>query len=134
METLIGALPLAAEFRPGLADNGNVFDEEEQGLFSIDKDDNGDCVFSYRSGGKTLCALHSAALKAGLPPHELKPTSCTLWPLSLSTPPEALLSICDDAYEFHCVKRRKKEAEAIAPAFSESIRAVFGEEDSPGSG
>ncbi len=134
MKTIIGALPLAAEFRPELSENGNVFDEEEPGLFSIDKDDNGDCVFSYRSGGKMLCALHSAALKAGLPPHNLKPTSCTLWPLSLSEPPDAMLSICDDAYDFHCVNRCKKQAEAFAPALAASIKAIFGPEAQNASG
>lgn len=126
MKTITGALPLASEFRPDLSDNGNVFDEEEPGLYSIDKDEKGDCVFSYRADGKILCALHSAALKANIPPHTLKPESCTLWPLSLSGPPENLISICDDAYTFHCVHHLKEPARQPAPALINSIQNLFG--------
>jgi hypothetical protein len=121
-----GALPLAASFKTNLADDMNIFDEEDDGSLSIDKDDNGDCALSFRVGGKTLCALHAAALKAKIAPHTMKPSACTLWPLSISEPPDMQLSICDDAYEFHCTTRLAAPKKEISPALLDSIEALFG--------
>ncbi|MEI6168758.1 MAG: hypothetical protein WCS52_16375 [bacterium] len=127
MKTIIGALPLAARHCPDL-ENGegfdNVFDEVERGVFAIDTHENGLCVFAYQSHSGIRCALHSAALEIGLSPHLLKPSSCTLWPLVLRYPPDAALSICDDALRFHC--NRKVKAGRISPELLDSLEKLLG--------
>ncbi|MBA4386821.1 MAG: hypothetical protein C0404_02500 [Verrucomicrobia bacterium] len=128
MKTIIGALPLAAKYCPWLKDeNGfdNVFDETERGLFAIDTHDNGLCVFAYHCDSGIRCSLHSAALQIGMPPHLLKPFSCTLWPLVLREPPGAMLSITGEALQFPCNRTRKGKP-AISPEIIDSIRNLLG--------
>jgi hypothetical protein len=127
MKTIIGALPLAAKYCPGLKDaNGydNVFDEVERGLFAIDTDENGLCVFAYLVHAKIRCSLHSAALQIGMSPHRLKPSACSFWPLVLRQPPDAAMSICADALQFPC--NRKVAAGTISPAILDSIERMLG--------
>lgn len=130
MEAIIGAMPIAAEFCPTLESRdgfANVFDETEGGVFCIDTDENGLCVFAYRSARGVSCSLHSAALRLGTPPSSVKPSSCVLWPLSLSEPPGRWLSICDDALTFDCCKPRKgKRTRTVSASFIESVGEVFG--------
>ena len=125
-EKLAGALPLAAEFRPELAEDPNVFEDDDDGSICIDKDAEGNCAFSFSSPHGMLCSLHAAALKAGIPPHQIKPVSCTLWPLSLSEPPAARLSICDDAYQACCITKLDSPQPEIAPSLMNTIDAIFG--------
>ena len=127
MNTIIGALPLAARYCPGLENRDgfdNVFDEVERGVFAIDTHENGLCVFAYQCRSGIRCALHSAALEIGLSPHLLKPSSCTLWPLVMRSPPDAALSICDDALQFPC--NRKVKAGRISPELLDSLDKLLG--------
>jgi hypothetical protein len=127
MKTIIGALPLAARYCPGLENEDgfeNIFDEVERGVFAIDTHENGLCVFAYQCHSGIRCALHSAALEIGLSPHLLKPSSCTLWPLVMRSPPDAALSICDDALQFPC--NRKVKAGHISPELLDSLEKLLG--------
>lgn len=127
MNTIIGALPLAARYCPGLENEDgfdNVFDEVERGVFAIDTHENGLCVFAYQCHAGIRCALHSTALEIGLSPHLLKPSSCTLWPLVMRPPPDAALSICDDALQFPC--NRKVKAVRISPELLDSLEKLLG--------
>jgi len=127
MKTISGALPLAARYCPDLKDNNgydNVFDEVERGLFAIDTHENGLCVFAYHAHAGTRCSLHSAALQTGMSPHLLKPSVCTLWPLVMREPPDAALSICDDALQFPC--NRKVKAGIISQEILDSIEKLLG--------
>lgn len=129
MRAIIGIFPLAAEYCPWLKDkNGfdNVFDEAERGSFVIDTHENGLCVFAYHCDSGIRCSLHSVAEQIGTPPHLLKPFVCSLWPLALPEPPNATLSICDDAFQFHCNKTRKEKGGAISPAILDSIEKLLG--------
>jgi len=127
MKIISGALPLASQYCPGLKDeNGydNVFDEVERGLFAIDTHENGLCVFAYPVHAGIRCSLHSVALQTGMLPHRLKPSACTLWPLVLRDPPDAVLSICDDALQFPC--NRKVKAGSISSEILNSIEMLLG--------
>ncbi len=129
MKTIIGILPLAAEHCPWLkGENGfdNVFDEAERGLFAIDTHEDGLCVFAYHCNSGIRCALHSVAEQIGISPHLFKPYACTLWPLGLQEPPNATLSICDDAFQFPCNRIRKEKGGAIAPEILNSIERLLG--------
>ena len=89
MNTIIGALPLAARYCPGLENRDgfdNVFDEVDRGVFAID--------------------------------------TCTLWPLVMRSPPDAALSICDDALQFPC--NRKVKAGRISPELLDSLDKLLG--------
>lgn len=130
MKTIIGALPLVAIYCPWLKDADgfdNVFDEVERGSYAIDKRENGLCVFAYRGDSGIRCSLHSVAEQIGISPHQLKPFACTLWPLSLLEPPNAALSICDDAVSFPCVAKHKQKGTAISPEILSSIEQLLGE-------
>ena len=101
-----GMLPLAAAYRPELCDGEHcdpVADESDDGHFVLEKDDAGDCLLAYETDGMTRCALHSAALTHNIPPAQAKPLACSLWPLALTEPPHATLSVQEDAVEFPCV-------------------------------
>jgi hypothetical protein len=129
MKTISGALPLAAKCCPGLKDGNdydNVFDEVERGVFAIDTHEDGLCVFAYHEHAEIRCSLHSAALQTGMSPHLLKPSACSLWPLILRQPPDAALSICDDALQFPC--NRKVKAGTISHEILDSIEKLLGVE------
>ena len=129
MKNIIGALPMAAKLCPWLKDkNGfdNVFDETERGVFAIDTHENGLCVFAYHCDSGIRCSLHSVAGQMGISPHLLKPYACTLWPLVLQEPPDAILSICPDAFQFPCNRARKEKDNAISPEILDSIEMLLG--------
>ncbi len=132
MGRIIGMMPAAGRYRPSLLSaNGapaNVFEETDDGLISIDTDDEGLCVFAYEAGGGALrCSLHSAALDLGLSPAAVKPSACTLWPLALGGADDRLLTICEDATDFHCCTDRPRGGgKTIAPALLESIEQLYG--------
>ena len=129
MKAIIGALPLAAGHCPwlkGEAGFDNVFDEVERGLFAIDTHEDGLCVFAYHCDSGIRCSLHSVAEQMGMSPHLLKPYACTLWPLVLREPPNAALSICDDALRFPCNSVRKGKGGAISPELLDSIEKLLG--------
>jgi hypothetical protein len=61
-------------------------------------------------------------------PHLVKPFSCTLWPLSLLDPPHARLSICSEAVQFPCNRRRRKKGGSISPDLLDTIEGLLGTE------
>lgn len=130
VKRIIALFPEVVKFCPNLktiAGYDNIFDEIEPGLFALDTDENGLCLLAYKSEGKIRCALHSAALKLGLPPAKVKPQACLLWPLSASED-NKFLSLGKDVFSFSCVTRRHKPARTIAPALLEAVDEVYGRE------
>ena len=130
MRTVIGMLPYAAEYCPSIREGGdyaNIFEETEDGLYSLDTDEHGLCVLAYRSEAGVRCALHSAALCRGISPSSVKPLACTLWPLTLSEASNAHLAICGDALAFTCTRSRIRQRRAISPAILQTIGELFGE-------
>ena len=128
LKRIICVLPEAARFCPHLAAGDgyeNIFDEVEPGLFAIDTDDDGLCLFAFRSGRRVRCSLHAAAAVLGLPPEKVKPKSCLLWPLSFSEGKE-VLSLIDDAPAFRCNTLRRGRSRRLAPAFVTAMDAVYG--------
>jgi len=129
VKRIIRFLPEAARYCPGLRTDGgydNVFEKEEPGLFSIDTNEDGLCVFAYWSRGRTHCSLHSAALSLGLPLEAVKPKVCMLWPLHFSDR-EEVLSTIDDALLFVCNTRKSPGSRIMSAGFIEAIDRVYGE-------
>jgi hypothetical protein len=128
VKQIIRFLPEAARYCPGLRIDGgydSVFEEEEPGLYSIDTDEEGLCVFAYWSRGRTHCSLHSAALSLGLPLEAVKPKVCMLWPLHFSDGNEVLSTI-DDALLFACNSRKAPGSRTMSEGFIEAIDRVYG--------
>ncbi len=125
---IIKVLPEAAKFCPHLLTTGgydNVFEEEEPGLYSIDTNEDGLCLFAYWSEGRTHCSLHTVALTLRLPLEEVKPKVCLLWPLHFSDGDE-VLSLISDAFEFRCNTRRAPGSCSMSSGFIETIDRVYG--------
>ena len=130
MERIIGCLPEASKFCPHLASKDgfdNVFDQVEPGLFAIDTDADGLCVFAYQKSGRTLCSLHAAAISLGIPLSTVKPLACILWPLALGKGDPAPLSVHTDALSFPCNTPRK-QGRSLCPSVENTIASVFGDE------
>jgi hypothetical protein len=129
MKRIIRFLPEAARYCPHLLTDGgydNVFEEEEHGLFSIDTNEDGLCLFAYWSHGRTQCSLHTVALTLGLPLEEVKPKVCMLWPMHFSDDDEVLAMI-NDAFQFNCNARKAPGSRSLSPGFVEAIEMVYGE-------
>ena len=102
---IVGIIPYIVKYCRHLLVNDefdNVFDEAEDGLYTIDTHINGLCVFAYRNNGRILCGIHSVADILGLNWYNLKPLSCVLWPLSISKDSSPMISIDESARCFHC--------------------------------
>lgn len=56
------------------------YDEDNQRQLQMDGPFNA-CVFRLYENGRSLCAVHKAALVAGQNPNDWKPITCMLWPL-----------------------------------------------------
>ena len=129
LETIVGFLPLAEKYAPSIGGDGgydNVFEEAEDGCFLIDTDEDEQCVFAYASRkGEILCSLHSAAIDLGLPPADVKPRCCSLWPLALTNDPQPMLSINNLCDAFPC-NHRKAVPRGIDAGIQETIRTYFG--------
>ncbi len=128
LERIIPVLPEAARFCPHLETGDgydNLFDEVEPGLFAIDTDDDGLCLFAFRSGRKVQCSLHAAGSALGLPPEQVKPKACLLWPMNFSEGKE-VLSLVDDALTFRCNTLRRGRSRSLSPAFVNAVEAVYG--------
>jgi len=130
LETIVGFLPLSEKYTAAIGGEkgyDNVFEEDEDGLFLIDVDENEQCVFAYSNEAKeTVCSLHSAALELGLPPVDVKPKCCSLWPLALSGGPHPVLSINALSDSFPC-NHEKAVSEGIDEGIQETIRIYFGD-------
>ena len=126
---ILGLLPIAAELAPHLMTNGsldNPFDSVGDGLYAIDTDEEGLCRFAYRlRDGRTLCSLHSAAVRLGLRPQLEKPFSCALWPLAMSEGRPRVLTVHEGAFEFPCNRRRRARA-SIHAGIAAIIEELFG--------
>ncbi len=131
VSAIVGALPDAAKYAPGLYEDGIPIDpvedtEHRQTCLATDED--GLCVFAYRDrAGATLCSLHSAAIDLGLPPIKVKPKACVLWPLFLVETDPPLLTVQSDATEFACNKARRSVGDKLDAGVADIIRAVFGD-------
>jgi hypothetical protein len=129
LETIVGFLPLVEKYTSTVGrEKGydNVFEEAEDGLFLIDADENEQCVFAYvNEAAETLCSLHSAAIDLGLPPVDVKPRCCSLWPLALTTGSHPILSINALFASFPC-NRKKAVPAGIDAGIQETIRIYFG--------
>ena len=129
VKRIIRFLPEAARFCPHLLIDGeydNVFEEEEPGLFSIDTNEDGLCLFAYRSRGRIQCSLHTVAMTLGLPLAAVKPKVCLLWPMHFSDGDEVLAAI-SDAFLFKCNVRKAPGSRELSPAFVDAIDQVYGE-------
>ena len=129
METIVGFLPLVEKYTPSISDEpgyDNVFEEAEDGIFLIDADADEQCVFAYMNEAEeTLCSLHSAAIELGLPPVDIKPRCCSLWPLALTGGPQPILSI-NKLYESFPCNHKKAIPTCIDTGIQETIRIYFG--------
>ena len=130
LQIIVGCLPIVARYVEALKSSDgfeNVFEDEENGLYSLDKNERGFCIFTYfDQGGCPWCSLHSAALDMGLRPAEVKPRCCSLWPLSYvdSNPP--LLSLHEDALSFACNRRLPPENTDLDQGLADLMLPVFG--------
>lgn len=129
LETIVGFLPLAEKYAASIGGEkgyDNVFEEDEDGLFLVDADENEQCVFAYMNDRKEiLCSLHSAAIDLGLPPVDVKPKCCSLWPLALTSGPDPVLSINVLYATFPC-NSKKAVPEGIDDGIQETIQNYFG--------
>ncbi len=129
MGRIIQVLPEAARLCPHLVtDDGydNVFEKVEPGLYAIDTSEEGLCLFAYAAQRRTQCALHTVAVKRGIPLAQVKPKACLLWPMTFSEGAEAL-SLTDDALLFHCNVLKRKGSSPLSPSFTAAIELVYGE-------
>jgi hypothetical protein len=124
---LLGRLPEAARYATHLREGG-AFRRLGPDAHAVQKRPDGLCVFAYRApDGRVLCSLHSAALAAGLGPERLKPHSCVLWPLCVSSSRPPVISVHGDAFRFPCTRRRRGPA-TIDGGIAGVMRAAFGGE------
>lgn len=129
LKRIIKVLPEAARYCHHLLTVGgydNVFEEEEPGLFSIDTDEDGLCLFAYRSDHRINCSLHTVAMALGLPMEQVKPKVCMLWPMHFSDGDE-VLGMISDAFQFSCNTRKARGSRILSPGFVETIELVYGE-------
>ena len=129
IKRIIRVLPEAAKLCPHLLSAqgyDNVFEQEEPGLFSIDTNENGLCLFAYWSDNRTHCSLHTAAMTLGLPLEQVKPKVCLLWPMHFSEGDEVLAMI-SDAFLFKCNVRKAPGSRSLSQGFVKTIERVYGE-------
>ena len=73
-----------------------------------------------------MCSLHSAALELGLPPAQVKPRACALWPLALVKGDPPLLTVQEGVLDFPCNRARSESSGGLDPGVAEIVEAVFG--------
>jgi len=105
----------------------DFFEETDDGRFSIATDEDMRCVFTYRSGHRVRCYLHSVALRLKLDPFQAKPQACAIWPLALSDGPRPVLGLQKDAFLFPCNRRRQGQR-TLDEGIDQIIRGAFGQE------
>lgn len=127
--TIVGTLDEASRFAIGLKEDGDFLEpfEETEGGTCLNTDEDGRCVFAYDDSlGATMCSLHSAALDLGLPPAEVKPRACALWPLALVEGDPPLLTVQEGVLDFPCNRARSESSGGLDPGVAEIVEAVFG--------
>ncbi len=128
-ERISRLLPAAGRHAAHLrgADPESVFRRLGPHVYALARTEDGLCRLAYRDGrGRVLCALHSAALEQGLDPTRVKPGSCLLWPLSLTSSRPPVLSVQEGAFAYPC-NRRRPRGSALSPSVAVSVRSLFGE-------
>lgn len=128
LQNIIGCMPLAARFCSHLKSHyiyENVFEQISRGLYCIDTNEDGTCVFAYLEGNRIVCSLHTVAEQLGIPFRKGKPESCLLWPLAIFEGETRILSIHDDAFEFSCNTRNVKGRFSLCPSIAKNIERVF---------
>jgi hypothetical protein len=106
----------------------NVFDVADGSLYSIDKNDDGLCAFSYLSTeGCVRCAIHTVAIEHGLRPEDFKPRVCSIWPLSLVDLErrKKAITVDESSSSFGCVGKNQK-ASTIHVSIRKILLGVFG--------
>ncbi len=129
MRRIIRIMPEVVKLCPKLeTDDGydNVFEYVEAGLYAIDTNEDGLCLFAYTAERKIQCALHTVGVIRGIPLAKVKPKACLLWPMIFSEGEEAL-SLTDDALLFHCTTPKRKGPGRISSSFTDAIDIVYGE-------
>lgn len=128
MERIIRVLPEAAKYAPHLRVDGgfdSVFEGAGGGLYAIDTDEDGVCVFAYWVDGRNRCSLHSAAAALGLAMRDVKPKHCMLWPIHVAGGREEL-AVPGDVLRFRCNARAPKGSRTVSPALLDAIDKVYG--------
>ncbi len=131
LSNIIDMIPQASRYAPGLrSDKGfdNVFDYEGRNTYSIDKNDEGFCVFGYKTkGGKVFCSLHTAAIDTKVPINSVKPLSCILWPLALVETNPPILSVQEEVSEFPCNREKISSTLSLDSGIADNIKMAFGD-------
>ncbi len=128
IERVVGTVADAAELAPGLTEDGELIDpiDEAEGGFCLNTDEEGECVFAYRTDqGAIRCSMHSLALRWNLPPESVKPRACTLWPLAVHGKKPMQLSVQDDAYDFPC--NTPQVGATLHEGIADIVVAIFGQ-------
>ncbi len=129
MRRIIRIMPEVVKLCPKLlTDDGydNVFEYVGAGLYAIDTNEDGLCLFAYTAERKIQCALHTVGVIHGIPLAQVKPKACLLWPMIFSEGEEAL-SLTDDALLFQCTTLKRKGPGPISSSFTKAIDIVYGE-------
>jgi hypothetical protein len=104
MDELGAMLPL---LRDGDA-YASVFAEDSRG-YVIEADGDGACPFLLRTRRHALCAIHSLALRRGVPVASVKPAACRHWPLLLDVSRGRVrLTVQPTAIAMGCVAPRQE--------------------------
>ncbi len=127
--TIVGTLDEASRFAIGLKEGGDFLEpfEETEGGTCLSTDEDGRCVFAYDDArGATMCSLHSTALELGLPPAEVKPRACALWPLALVEGDPTLLTVQEGVLDFPCNRARGEGGGGLDAGVAAIVEALFG--------
>jgi hypothetical protein len=126
MGRIVGFMREAARFCPGLRKARrytNVFEKTPDGLFAIDTNDEGLCVFDYKSRGLVRCSLHTIEKRLGMPLGSIKPAVCILWPLTFADDGRTL-TLTTNALSYRCCTRRKRASQVLSPALASTIAHI----------
>ena len=128
LSRIVGLLPKAARYCPHLKTRDgldNIFEDLGRGIYALDTDDDGRCLFAYQRGRSLRCSLHTVAEECGLSPYQVKPYECSLWPLALTTSGGRTLTVDDTAYTFPC-SAHQPVGSPLSPSIASTIESLFG--------
>ena len=128
---IIPYFPQASIYAPQIKEDeggfSNLFEENDDGLFSMETDENFQCKLAWKNeAGDVLCSLHTHALKNNLSFYDTKPKSCCLWPLAESDPEEKSLCIDSDCLLFPCVKEKPVQDFILNEELALIIENIYG--------
>jgi hypothetical protein len=133
MERLTGLMPTSAKYAPDLIVAGeylNPFDafDDDPRRFSIDKNEAGDCVFTFVADGEKRCAAHAACLDMGIDPLREKPLPCRIWPLTLGDKDGdgKTLVTFDLASRPVCLSKKRSGKKRVSPGVRDLLYGLFG--------